>query len=85
MPVDDVFEVMHASMLEHFAQWHDEISLRHWGFRYSELISIERTIARLHAAAVAGSEQAAVERDELTREYIDRWLPHRKRMEGSDG
>lgn len=77
----DPYVCMHQNMLERFAAWQDEMSLRTWGFRYSELLRIETAIARTHSAAVAGSKEAAEECERLTAEYREIWLPCRHRME----
>ena len=70
------FVMLHRTMLSQFAKWQDEISLREWGWRISELHMIEGQIARLITCTTLTPEGEKT-RDKLLELYNEVWRPRR--------
>jgi len=72
------FALLHGEMLTRFAEWRDEMFLREFGFRLSELERMEMRVARI---VTNDNPEAQAERDKLVAEYKAIWRPRRLLLE----
>ena len=74
------FVLLHGEMLQQFARWEDEFTLREFGWRISQLRQMEMLVAR-YLTADTLTPEGEVERDRLVAEYKRVWRPRRLQLD----
>ncbi len=77
------FGFLHEEMFQKFSEWKDDLYLKFFGFRISELKELESIIVRWSSMnrKDPSNKEVAEELDKLNKKYDEIWLPRIHMME----